>query len=54
LVLGAKTLASDGEESDGIYLNVTDENSAEFFFGDQGWEFEKGIISSSIFLITHP
>jgi len=36
------SLTSDGEESDGIYLKITDENSVEFFFRNQEWKFEKG------------
>ena len=35
------SLSSDGEVSNGIYLKITDENSVEFFFRDQEWEFEK-------------
>jgi hypothetical protein len=36
------SLERDGEESDGIYLKITDETSVEFFFRDKGWDFAEG------------
>ncbi len=36
------SLAREGEESDGIYLKITNETSVEFFFRDQAWELTKG------------